>query len=106
MNVSVMNATYEQEVLDLVNSERASRGIPPLKRVTALDYAARYHSADLGQDNYFSHDSYDRENGSLVFECGTWDRISSFYPSASGENIAGGYSSPKSVMNAWMNSEG
>lgn len=106
VNVSVMNATYEQEVLDLVNSERASRGIPPLKRVTALDYAARYHSADLGQDNYFSHDSYDRENGSLVFECGTWDRISSFYPSASGENIAGGYNSPKSVMNAWMNSEG
>lgn len=104
VNTAVMNAAYEQEVLDLVNQYRADESLPPLKRVTALDYAARYHSADLGQDNYFSHDSCDREGGALVFECGTWDRISAYYPSASGENIAAGYPTPQSVMNGWMNS--
>lgn len=106
VNVSVTNAAYEQEVLDLVNSERASRGIPPLKRVTALDYAARYHSADLGQDNYFYHDSYDRQNGALQYVCSWSSRVSGYYPAVAGENIAAGYSTPQSVMNGWMNSDG
>ena len=66
INQPVVNADYEQQVVDLVNTERANRGLPPYKRVTALDEAARYHSADLGQDNYFSHDTYDRLGGNLV----------------------------------------
>ena len=93
-------------MVDIVNTERANRGLPPYKRVTALDKAARYHSADLGQDNYFQHDSYDRSGGNLVFVCGTWTRIGTYYTGATGENIAGGYSTPQSVMNGWMNSTG
>ncbi len=106
INQPVINADYEQQVVDLVNSERANRGLPPYKRVTALDEAARYHSADMGQDNYFSHDTYDRSGGSLVYVCGTWTRIGKYYPSATGENIAAGYPTPQSAMNAWMNSTG
>jgi len=106
INQPVVNADYEQQVVDLVNTERANRGLPPYKRVTALDNAARYHSADLGQDNYFAHDSHDRSGGNLVFVCGTWTRIATYYSGASGENIAGGYSTPQSVMNGWMNSTG
>jgi uncharacterized protein YkwD len=97
---------YEQQVVDLVNLERANRGLPPYKRVTALDEAARYHSADLGQDNYFDHNTYDRVNGNLVYVCDTWTRIGKYYAGASGENIAAGYSTPQSVMNGWMNSPG
>jgi len=106
INQPVVNADYEQQVVDLVNLERANRGLPPYKRVTALDEAARYHSADLGQDNYFSHDTYDRSGGNLVLVCGTWTRIGAYYTGATGENIAGGYSTPQSVMNGWMNSTG
>ncbi|NTU61816.1 MAG: hypothetical protein HGB05_00050 [Chloroflexi bacterium] len=106
INHPVANADYEQQVVDIVNTERANRGLPPYKRVTALDNAARYHSADLGQDNYFAHDSHDRSGGNLVFVCGTWARIGAYYSGASGENIAGGYSTPQSVMNGWMNSTG
>jgi uncharacterized protein YkwD len=106
INQPVMNADYEQQVVDLVNLERANNGLPPYKRVTALDEAARYHSADLGQDNYFSHNTYDRVGGNLVYLCGTWTRIGTYYSGASGENIAGGYSTPQSVMNGWMNSTG
>jgi uncharacterized protein YkwD len=102
----VVNADYEQQVVDIVNSERANRGLPPFKRVTALDNAARYHSADLGQDNYFQHDSYDRSGGNLVYVCSTWDRIDTYYSYAMAENIAAGYSTPQDVMNGWMNSTG
>jgi uncharacterized protein YkwD len=106
VNVAVVNAAYEQEVLDLVNTYRADEGLPPLKRVTALDYAARYHATDLGQDNYFSHDSYDRVSGNLEKVCGAFTRMSNYYPDASAENIAAGYFTPQSVMNGWMNSSG
>ena len=106
INHPMINADYEQQVVDLVNTERANRGLPPYKRVTALDEAARYHSADLGQDNYFQHDSYDRVGGNLVKVCSTWTRIGAYYSGASGENIAGGYSTPQSVMDGWMNSTG
>jgi uncharacterized protein YkwD len=106
INQPVVNADYEQQVVDLVNLERANRGLPPYKRVTALDEAARYHSADLGQDNYFSHDTYDRSGGNLVLVCSTWTRIGKYYSGATGENIAAGYATPQSVMDGWMNSTG
>ena len=106
INQPVINAGYEQQVVDLVNTERANRGLPPYKRVTELDEAARYHSADLGQDNYFSHDTYDRSGSNLVFVCDTWTRIGKYYSGAMGENIAAGYSTPQDVMNGWMNSTG
>ena len=106
INQPVVNADYEQQVVDLVNTERANIGLPPYKRVAALDEAARYHSADLGQDNYFSHDTYDRSGGTLVFVCDTWTRIGKYYSGATGENIAAGYGTPQAVMTGWMNSSG
>lgn len=106
INVPVVNAAYELEVVFLVNQERAKAGLPPLKRSIELEEASRYHAADLAQDNYFEHDSYDRAGDELVFVCSTWDRIQTYYPSPSAENIAGGYATPSSVMNGWMNSSG
>ncbi len=105
---NAVNSVYEQQVVELVNTERTSRGLPPLKRVTLLDQAARYHAVDMGQDDYFYHDSYDRQGGNLTMVCAWSARIEIFYPNRSwlGENIAWGYSTPQSVMAAWMNSSG
>lgn len=106
-DVAVQNAAYEQEVIRLVNLERANAGMPPLKRNTDLDYAARYHSKDLHDDNYFEHDSYDRSGGDLVFACGWSTRVANFYSGGTkGENIAAGYSTPAAAMAGWMNSQG
>jgi uncharacterized protein YkwD len=102
----LIDASYEQEVVYLVNLERNARGLPPLKRVTELENAARYHATDMGQDNYFAHDTYDRVGGSLVKVCDPWTRIKAYYPSPYAENAAAGYTTPQSVMNGWMNSEG
>lgn len=102
----ISNWDYEQQVVELVNQERDAHGLPPLKRVELLDHAARYHSADLGQDNYFDHDSYDRVSGELNFVCIWWARIQTYYPDVRAENIAGGYLTPASVVEAWMESPG
>jgi uncharacterized protein YkwD len=105
---AVLNSAFEQRIVELVNAERASVGVPPLKLNSALSDAARYHTADLIQDNYFQHDSYDRVNSSLVWKC-TWStRINGFYTgwSSLGENIAAGTSTPEGAMGLWMNSTG
>ncbi len=102
--VSVQNAAYEQQVVELVNAERATVGLPPLKRVTELDYAARYHAKDMHDDGYFNHDTYD---GS-IFKCDTWTRLNLFYTgwNTAGENIAADQGTPAEAMTGWMNSTG
>jgi uncharacterized protein YkwD len=105
---TIINGAYEQQVVELVNEARAEQNLPPYKRVDALDIAARYHATDMGQDNYFSHDSYDRDNGELVKVCDWDERVSSYYTnwSSLAENIAAGYSDPQQVMDGWMGSSG
>lgn len=104
VNVAVQNAAYEQQVVDLVNLRRAENSLPPLKRNTDLDYAARFHSKDMHDDGYTAHDSYDGDTMVCVWSA----RISNFYSgwSTLGENIAWGYTTPAAVMQGWMNSSG
>jgi uncharacterized protein YkwD len=106
--LQTVNPAFEQRVVELVNQERNARGLPPLKRVEALDQAARYHGMDMAVDNYFKHDSYDLVGGQLVKACDWFTRVGGFYSGWSwlGENIAAGYSTPEEVMNGWMNSDG
>jgi uncharacterized protein YkwD len=102
--VSAQNKAFEQQVIKLVNQERTSRGLVPLKYSEGLSRAARYQAADMSQDNYFSHDTKDWVDGQLVEKCGPWDRIANYYSGANGENAAAGHSSPSAVMQGWMNS--
>ena len=104
----VLNAVFEQEVVEMVNAEREAEGLPPLKRTPQLDEAARYHAADMKQDNYFDHNSYDRVNNELQLACNWATRVGNYYSGSStlGENIAFGYSSPEAVVEGWMNSSG
>jgi uncharacterized protein YkwD len=103
---AVNNIEFEQQVINLVNQERAKHGLAPLKRSEGLTNAARYQAADMSLDNYFSHDTMDRECGTLVKKCGPWERIANYSSGAIGENAAGGYHSPEAVMQGWMNSAG
>ena len=102
----IINASYENSVVELVNNERDKFGLPPLKSTVGLENATRYHAADMAQDNYFYHDTYDHVDERLLWICSTWERIATFTIGASGENIAAGYSDPQAVMNAWLNSPG
>ena len=85
---------------------RVANGVPPLKLNQDLMNEARYHTADMMQDDYFKHRTHDRIDGELVEVCEWFERLDSFLPNtvSSGENIAAGYLSPQAVIDGWMGS--
>lgn len=92
--------SYEQQVLNLVNEQRAKYGLSALTYNTALEAVAYSHSKDMAQNNYFSHTNL---SGQSPFDRMKAAGIS--YRSAA-ENIAAGQKTPQEVVNAWMNSSG
>jgi hypothetical protein len=90
----------EEEVVLLVNQERATRKLPPLVLDDRLLEAAQGHALDMATHDFVSHTGSD---GSSAGE-----RIASagYVGSGWGENVAGGYATPAAVVNAWMNSSG
>jgi uncharacterized protein YkwD len=47
----VVNGEFEAQVAQLVNVERAKNNLPPLKLLSSLTAAARYHAMDMAVDN-------------------------------------------------------
>ncbi|EJP6471931.1 MULTISPECIES: CAP domain-containing protein [unclassified Clostridium] len=93
-------SALEQEVVTLVNAERAKAGLPALKANAELSNVARLKSQDMIDKKYFSHTS--PTYGS------PFDMMKKFgiKYSAAGENIASGYPTAKAVVDGWMNSPG
>ena len=92
--------TFEEQVAQLVNQERANHGLSPLLHRADIKNVAEKKAMDMINSNYFSHTS---PNYGSPF-----DMMKTFginYRTA-GENIAKGQKSPQEVMNAWMNSSG
>lgn len=92
--------TLEDEVIRLVNVQRANHGLSALKYNWQAARVARIKSQDMINNNYFSH--YSPVYGSpfkMLEDFGL--RFSS-----AAENIAYGQRSAQEVMNAWMNSPG
>ena len=91
---------YEQQVVTLVNAERAKYGLAALTPDETLCGYARVKSQDMHDQGYFSHTS--PTYGS------PFDMMRAFGVSyrTAGENIAMGYATPAAVVEAWMNSEG
>jgi uncharacterized protein YkwD len=91
----------EERTLMLHNETRADYGLEPLCIDPVLTRAARSHSREMVEKDYFSHYSYDGEGvGSRLRRFGyDW--------SVCGENIAGGYGEPgepDSIFELWINS--
>ncbi len=53
------NASYENQVVDLINQERTDRGLPALVNYSSLRLAARRHSQDMACNDIFSHTGSD-----------------------------------------------
>ena len=92
--------SYENEVIRLVNAQRAQHGLAALTANWELSRVARYKSQDMADKGYFSHTSPTYGSPYTMMKA-----FGITYRTA-GENIAYGYSSPKAVVEAWMNSEG
>jgi uncharacterized protein YkwD len=90
----------EQQLFDLVNAERAQRGIGTLQWDALAGSTARAHSVDMMKKNYFDHTNL---SGKSPF-----DRMKSAgikYSMAS-ENIAAGYANGLFAHYALLNSPG
>ena len=97
-------SSLESGVLQQLNQIRAQHGLVPLKISARLTAAAEQHSAEMGTDGYFEHNSHD----GTAF----WKRISRCYASSGygywsvGENLL--WSSPDvdpaHALDLWMNS--
>lgn len=98
----------EREILQLINAERAKKGMSSLEWDEDLANAARYHAYDLATQDYFDHASYDRSGEKLVQVGGTFDRIKKFYSKSfvNAENIAAGNKSANDTYMQWYNSKG
>ncbi|MBR0287907.1 MAG: hypothetical protein IJQ82_02900 [Selenomonadaceae bacterium] len=94
LNQKVDTRDFPMEVLRLVNKERAKVGANPL--TFAKDLAASAYVRAVELPTKFSHT---RPNGTKCFTA---------MPQRGhilGENLAGGHTSPKQVVQAWMDSK-
>ena len=90
--------SYANEVLKLVNQERAKAGLGALTTNATLQQAANKRAQEIVTS--FSHTRPDGRSSFSVL-----DEYNISYRAA-GENIAYGQKTPSEVMNAWMNSSG
>ena len=91
---------FDQRILELVNGERQNAGLDPLAIDSQLDQAANLHTDEMVKADQMSHQ--------LPGEASLGDRVSAtgYNWSIVGENVAAGYTTPESVVEAWMNSPG
>jgi len=92
---------FELEVFRLTNQQREANGMPALTWANELWCASRRHSNDMATNNCFSHYG-------CLDNSSPWQRISDcgYQMTTGGENVAGGFSTPASVVQGWMGSDG
>lgn len=90
--------SFAEQVVALVNKERAKVGVGALTLDKEIEAAALVRAQEI--ETSFSHTRPDGRS----FSTALTDAGITFH--GAGENIAWGQRSPEEVVNAWMNSEG
>jgi uncharacterized protein YkwD len=103
ITVHTLNAgalAMEQELLRLINAERATRGLTLLTFNSQIQCAARKHAQDMPKNNFFGHIGSDGSNlGDRLDVCGyNWAKA--------GENLAAGQAMAQKAFDAWMANTG
>lgn len=90
----------EQQLVDLINSERQRQGLTALTSNPILMQVAKAHSQDMVDRNFLGHTNPDG--------LGPGDRLSNagYKWQACGETLGGGYATPQAMFIGWMNSSG
>lgn len=86
-----------QNVSELINKERSTRGLTKLVLDPELDKAAKLKSKDMLNKNYFDHYAYGLS---------PWDfiNLSGYDYMYAGENLAMDFNTSEGMVKAWMNS--
>jgi uncharacterized protein YkwD len=90
------NSTYTTQVLALINSARASAGLPALSGNAKLTASAQGHSDDMACHNLLSHTGSD---GSSIYE----RVVAAGYTPSYVEEIIFASGSPQQAFDWWMN---
>ena len=85
----------ELEVLDLINQHRITLGLNPLIDHSLVKAVAFTHTDYMIEENNISHDNFYDRKESLQLNADA-SKVS--------ENVAYGFASPESLVNAWLNS--
>ena len=87
------------QVLQLVNLERAETDLPPVSRNPALEHIADDYACQMIAENFFGHTD-------PITGYGPGDRavVGKYAFYAIGENLAAGQQTPAEVMKVWMDS--
>lgn len=94
---SSANSLAEQ-VVALVNEQRQQAGLKPMRLNSLLTTSAQAHSQDMALNDFFGHTGSNRSTAEdRIYETG-------YNYATIGENIAAGFATPESVVQAWMNS--
>jgi uncharacterized protein YkwD len=89
--------TLEQRVVELTNALRQQHGCPALQISPELSVAARAHSQEMADHNYFNHVD-------LSGHRSDWRAQQAGYTGIAGwENIAAGYPTADAVVAGWYN---
>lgn len=89
--------TIEIEIMELINTHRISLGLNALNDNSMIKGQAYSHSDYMVINNNVSHDNFFQRKNYLMNNDGA---------QVVSENVAYGYTSAQSVVNAWLNSEG
>ncbi len=108
-NQTAGNTTVEQQIVTLVNQQRAAAGLPALRINVHLAAAAEAHSTNMAEMSRvvgLGQAMQHTLGGSPLPTVTTRADWAGYDYMALGENIAYGYSGAQDVMQAWMNSPG
>lgn len=86
----------EVEILELINEHRKSLNLNPLSMMTTVKSVAYTHTDYMLEKDQMSHDNFYKRSKYLKTNVGA-SKVS--------ENVAYGYSSARTVVDAWLKSE-
>ena len=95
-------SNFELEIIRLVNEIRAEYGLHPLAISMELSMAARFHSQEMVDLQYFAHTSPVYGSPTYRARMLGYER----YHRGVSENAAGGTGMPEWVVQGWLNSPG
>ena len=96
----VRNAITIENVIELMNVERAAYGLHPLAADPRLTQAADDRMQHMEEEGFWAHRSPD---GVTPF---TWLRVRAYDFERAGENLASGFETARLLVESWMESPG
>ncbi len=95
VDIELSYSEIESEIMSSINDYRSSKGLSTLNVLNIISQKAGTHSVYMVQVGEVNHDNFEERYQYLIANAGA-KNVS--------ENVAYGYSSAQSVVNAWLNS--